>query len=105
MEKELLTICKSYANDLNQMYDQVQNEELDFAEWLEENVLDIEITSNLRKDYISASLCLGYGGPNVYINTRNGYIEGYWGGDSAQYPLEKEVWDFIDDEMELYWSE
>lgn len=108
--KDLQRICKSYAEDLNELYQKWtgaeydEEEESSFESWYEENVLSVEVTSDMSKQYICASVCLGWGGPNVYLNTRNGYIEGYWGGESYEYPVDKEVSDYIDDRIAEMWE-
>lgn len=107
---DLQRTCKSYAEDLNELYKKWSNAEYDddeessFGYWFDSEVLSVEVTSDLGKQYICASVCLGFGGPNIYLNTRTGYIEGYWGGDSYEYPVDKEVSDYIDDRIAEMWE-
>lgn len=55
--------------------------------WLSE-VLDIEwIVSNDKKTFLGASLLVSFGGPNIWVNTRSGVVEGHWWGESAFAPL------------------
>ncbi len=51
-------------------------------------------------DYYGAEICVAWGGPNIYINTRTSYIEGYWGFDEVKVPLGYETRDKIDDVIE-----
>lgn len=46
------------------------------------DVLDIEYTVTQNKEFKSARLLVAFGGPNIWINTGNDTVEGYWGGDS-----------------------
>jgi len=106
--KDLQRICKSYAEDLNDLYKKWSDEEYDeyenFYSWFDSDVLSVEVTSDMSKRYICASVCLGFGGPNVYLNTRTGYIEGYWGNESYEYPVDKEVSDYIDERINEMWE-
>lgn len=36
-------------------------------------------------------VCLGYGGPNIYIDTKKEVVSVYWGFDYAEYPVEHEA--------------
>jgi len=40
---------------------------------------------------------LGYGGPNIWFNTWDCEIEGYWGGNESRVKLPRDVCDAIDD--------
>lgn len=35
-----------------------------------------------RWDYLGAHILIAFGGPNIWINTRNNTVEGHWWGDS-----------------------
>lgn len=55
--------------------------------WLS-GVLDIEwIVSSDRKTFLGASLLVSFGGPNIWVNTRSGRVDGSWWGESASAPL------------------
>jgi len=45
--------------------------------------LDIEYIVNGAKEYLGARILVTFGGPNIWINTRNKTIEGYWWSDNA----------------------
>jgi hypothetical protein len=44
--------------------------------------LDIEYVVGSDRAYKGARLLVCCGGPNVWVNTRTGMVEGYWWGDS-----------------------
>lgn len=54
------------------------NPEMDISDWLSESVLDIEYILDSRKNFIGARLLVAFGGPNIWVNTRNNLVEGYW---------------------------
>lgn len=42
------------------------------------DVLEIRYTVNSDREYLGAELLLGYGGPNVWLNTYSGELTVYW---------------------------
>lgn len=68
------------------------------------SVLDIEVYSNLKKEYNGAKIAITLGGPNIYINTRYEIIEGFWGGSNISYPLPGEVINEIDNTIDEWWN-
>ncbi len=68
------------------------------------DVLDIEYTISGRGDYLGARIAVALGGPNIYIDTREGYIKGYWGTDRAECWIPSEICEDIDNIMEEYYN-
>ena len=65
--------------------------------------LDIDYTVNRYKEYQSASICIGWGGPNIYIDTADAYVKLYWGSTREHYPIYYHTRDVIDEwAEELY---
>ena len=62
-----------------------------FWDYIADNVLDLNYIINADKTYRAVELCIGYGGPNVYINTRSQEIELYWGTDHESVWLPSEI--------------
>ena len=49
-----------------------------------EGVLDFEwIIASDKETLLGARLLVAFGGPNIWIDTRKGLVEGYWWGSSA----------------------
>lgn len=55
------------------------------------------ITSLDGGDYYGAEICVAWGGPNIYIETRDSYVRGYWGCDEVSVPLSYYARDAIDE--------
>lgn len=81
------------AEDLNEMSEEEIIEEIDEA-------LDIEITCTLNGGYKGCCISITLGGPNIYINTRNGMLEGYWGSQEWKKYLNDDVIEAIDEYIE-----
>ena len=54
----------------------------DVSSWMED-VLDIQYIINQDKTYRGARILVAFGGPNIWVNTQSGQVEGYWWGDNA----------------------
>lgn len=68
------------------------------------DVLDIEYTISGRGDYLGARIAVALGGPNIYIDTREGYVKGYWGTDREEAWIPSEICEEIDGIMEEYYD-
>ena len=67
--------------------------------------LGIKIKTDLECSTIySSEICMAWGGPNIYIDTGVGAVEGYWGCDQVSAYISKKVCDAIDNEIEELWS-
>ena len=64
-------------------------------------VLDVDFILGARKEYRGVIITLGCGGPNIYFDTREGYVKGYWGGDFAEYHVQSWAVAAVDE----YWEE
>lgn len=69
-----------------------------------EDVLDVEYTISRCGDYLGARIAVALGGPNIYIDTREGEVKGYWGTDRAECWIPSEICEEIDSIMEEYYS-
>ena len=80
-----------------------QYEQLSIYDYMDD-ILDIDFTVNRYKEYTSCSICIGWGGPNIYIDTADAYIKLYWGSTREQYPIRYETRDQIDEWAEDYYN-
>ena len=55
-----------------------------------DDVLDIMYIVGSDGTYYGAEIMVTFGGPNIYVETRDNTVRGYWGGDKAQ-------WGFLDE--------
>jgi hypothetical protein len=66
--------------------------------------IDVNYTVARDGTYRSATFTMGWGGPNIYIDTGKGEVQGYWGYDSYTVPLSSYVRDAIDEVGEYFWD-
>lgn len=74
--------------------------EHDRLRWYFEDVLDVRFTISAQFEFINAEILLAYGGPNIWYNTAEGRVHGYWDG-RAEYFVDHDTRDAIDS----YWEE
>jgi hypothetical protein len=86
---ELISMCERIVREIESgEYDM---EDHDRAEWggpcgshYLSDALDIEYTVSSSGYYLGSQVCVAFGGPSIYIDTRNQKVQGYWGGDYVE---------------------
>ena len=68
------------------------------------DVLDIEYTIDSSGEYLGARVYVTLGGPNVWIDTREGYVKGAWGTDREESWIPSEINDEIDEIFREYYE-
>lgn len=117
-DEELRQQCRDMADTLNalasgQYYDTetgefvdiIPDDEEDRYQSLEEYVLDDNLGIKIIIDidgncFYGAEICVAWGGPNIYINTRTSYVEGYWGCTEVKEPFSYTASDEINNYIE-----
>ena len=67
------------------------------------DVLDIIYSVDGDRSYRGARICIGYGGPNVWIDTNTNALEVYWGESVTRY-LPSQFIEYLDEALEELWS-
>ena len=84
-------MCKNIADSITnpKVYDTadswIDNAQNSFME----GVYDIEWITHQDHSYKAARLLVAGGGPNIWVNTQTGDVEGYWASDKC-------TWGFVD---------
>jgi hypothetical protein len=84
-DKQLLNHVQSIADKLSNGFDGELNddgEQLSAYDYLAD-ALDIQYLVNSDKTYRSGKVLVAFGGPNIWVDTNDNSVRGYWGGDSA----------------------
>lgn len=95
----LYEYCKVIAEELDELEDsgfwteETEDEESQF--YLDDNY-GIDYVWRLGIGLMGVRILVACGGPNIWIDTFEGYVHGYWGGE-AKYPLRQSVIDAIND--------
>ena len=76
-EGKLRRMCKSIAENISTPLEDVH-------EWMND-VYDIEWITFNDHSYKAARLMVAGGGPNIWVNTQDGTVDGYWGTDKVHW--------------------
>lgn len=114
--------CKEIADDLKKIADgaycrpEDEDDGTDMGLWIDtpeegvpEGYVEVTIDDYLDENYgvrttisddgevFSTSVCVAWGGPNIYIDTGSGAVEMYWWSTRCCYPIPGSVANMIDD--------
>ena len=93
-QKELARRCEDIAAEVTRLAE--ENDYEKFAAWFDD-ALDVKFTIDMRMELCGVRVAVGLGGPNIYIDTNECSVVGYWGCAEAEYPIDTEVCDQIDE--------
>lgn len=117
LKNELIANCKSVAEELegyaygNLIYCEEEGGFIDKTDDVEDDglgawlsyVLDIRVTTDLSgNDLYGARVCVACGGPNIYVDTCEGCVEGYWGTEHVSVELSGSACEVINDLISEY---
>tara|TARA_R110000803_G_scaffold3086_3_gene10572 strand:+ start:298 stop:633 length:336 start_codon:yes stop_codon:yes gene_type:complete len=75
---KLLEHLQSIANQIQTGIYETENEDGPNGFDYLEDALDIQYIIDSKKNYLGARVLVAFGGPNIWINTKEKTIEGYW---------------------------
>ena len=91
------TLSEGFADDeLN--YDDEPMSAYDYLQ----DALDIQYIVTGSGDYLGARVLVAFGGPNIWVNTQTGTVEGAWWGDKAYASFNDEIG--LDDALSELWA-
>lgn len=67
-----------------------------------QDALDIEYIVNGKGEYLGARVLVAFGGPNIWVNTRTGTVEGAWWADRADASFTDNIG--LDDALSELWA-
>jgi predicted RNA-binding Zn-ribbon protein involved in translation (DUF1610 family) len=78
-------------------------EQISFYDYFEDGVLDVEFRIGSDRKYRSVKIMVAWGGPNIYIDTAAKAVQLFWWTDRAEYPIDPDVVDAIDEWAEEWY--
>ena len=66
------------------------------------DALEINYIVSQDAQYLGARILVAFGGPNIWIDTRAGFVEGHWWGDSATARIDGDSMDLDECLSELW---
>lgn len=113
--KDLENMVNGIAAEIFRLYDGLDITE-DEQEAMEENgepcslydyfsdALDIEFCIGPDMQFRSVRIAVTLGGPNIYVDTRRGVVEGFWGTEHYERWVPSEICDEINNIFEEYFT-
>ena len=82
---ELINKMDYCPEDWDELTQEEQDEyEVTASDYLHDALDLVHIIRHASNEHIGSEICVTFGGPNIYINTRTNCVEGYWGGDKVE---------------------
>ena len=102
-EKNLLLDKVRYIRDtiVSGEYETDNEEGCNAIDYLND-VLDIIYYVDQKKEYLGARILVAFGGPNIWIDTQDQEVQGFWGSDVYKKPIYN--LDHVDDYFEEIWN-
>lgn len=98
LDEQVKCIAEGYYEDL------VVNECEDFVEYFEGQILDINYVVDSECKYKAVILLVAWGGPNIYVDTYKGSVDGYWWGTTSSWRMRSELIKVLDDYFEEFYE-
>lgn len=104
LENQVRMIAKQVEYGFDPVGD--ESEESPIMDWLE-GVLDFQwIVSSDKQTLLGARLLVAFGGPNIWVDTSRGIVEGHWWQDSAFENFDTDTENALElrEHLEMIWS-
>ena len=75
-EQQLRRMCKNVEDEITEGKE-------DAGRWMERSSYDIRYYVDHNKMFLGAEILVAGGGPTIWVNTYDGQVQGYWGGDKV----------------------
>jgi len=105
MSNDLKNHVQSIADTLSNGFDlSSMNDDGEYTTAFDylQDALDIEYIVNGKGEYLGARVLVAFGGPNIWINTRTGIVEGAWWSDRAEASFTDNIG--LDDALSELWA-
>lgn len=96
MMNEALRHAMALAEELNEIFEGQSEEYENLADYINNEALDWEYILNRDRHYTGVRILVGFGGPNIYISTKEAEVQVYWGTDKATYEISEGVAEELD---------
>ena len=88
---------KEFEKKIGRLADKINGMDADQIQEYLDGALDVELRTNVRKEYRSVKAWVALRGPNICIDTDSGTVEGYWAGYKAARAISAEAVGLIDE--------
>lgn len=92
------------CQECNATFDESELEAVSFYDYFEDGIYDVEFRIDSYREYRSVKIMVACGGPNIFIDTASGAVLLYWWTERAEYPLNRETVNAIDEWAEEWFN-
>jgi predicted RNA-binding Zn-ribbon protein involved in translation (DUF1610 family) len=92
------------CQECNATFDENDLEAVSFYDYFTDSVLDVEWRIGSDRQYRSVKIMVAYGGPNIYIDTAARAVQLYWWTDRAEYPIDPDTVEAINEWAEEWYN-
>lgn len=101
MNKELYEILEVIELELTLINNEEHEDYESIGDWLDDQ-LEVEVTTQLNKNYIGSNVYITLGGPTIWLDTRRARLEARWGRDEASINIDCSLIEDLDQLIEEY---
>jgi len=92
------------CQECNETFDECDLEATSLYDYFTDNVYDVEFRIGSDKQFRSVKIMVACGGPNIFIDTAAGAVLLYWWTDKAEYPLDPDTVEAINEWAEEWYN-
>lgn len=85
------------CQECNATFEENELEAISFYDYFENGILDVEFRIGSDRKYRSVKIMVAWGGPNIYIDTAAKAVQLYWWTEYAEFPIDSDTCDAIDE--------
>lgn len=98
--------CKMISEELEEIakngFYTHEDEDDEDGKYYFDDVYGTDYVFRSRVGLVGVRIMVACGGPNIYIDSYNEEVVGYWGSDEVHYHIRRDVADRITDEFEMF---
>ena len=102
LQNHVASIAKTLTEGFEGFMEENEYGEVQTAYDYLQDVLDIQYIVNGKGEYLGARVLVAFGGPNIWVDTQRGIVEGFWWGDYATASFEDGM--DLDDALSELWA-
>lgn len=101
LSQHVASIARTLSEGFPEDETNVDGEPMSAFDYLSD-AMDIEYIVDRKGECVGARILVAFGGPNIWVDTRRGMVDGYWWGESVSEPFTDSIG--LDDALSELWA-